>query len=373
MKQEEIHSDYQGPWRRWPFFMLLLLLMMIAANHLEYHWRRQRLHQDGGPAPVVRTETNSLGHTFIGIEEKVQSGDDSTVLHFALLEQWVYTPQSPPPHPAGLSKLNGKEVTCVGFMYPLEDGNSIKTFCLMRTTQTCCYGPRPQYNQYLLVEMKTPVKFERMTPVAVNGKFIIDPQPSQGYIYRIEGTKVVSAAEEAPDENPADAAVRNRLPLFDFAALSAVESSQKLPAELLALDRRTVLVAGYISGRDDSSSPPQLMISGKTWDRNQPPAIYNTVPVYPKNDMQMPPLWKDQGIMQGILHVEKNTGLWPQRGIVSLQEAVKVNAGGIKADTGLLLGVWEEILLLAACLYWAFRKRKKAPEILQTVDRNNSV
>ena len=359
MKQEEIHSDCRGRCRRWPFFVLLLLLLLITANHMEYHWRLQRLQQDSGFAPVVRIETNPLGHTFIGIEEKIQSGEGSTVLHFALLEQWVYTPQLPPPCPSGLSKLNDKEVTCVGFMYPLEEGNSIKTFCLMRTTQTCCYGPRPQYNQYLLVEMKTPVKFERMAPVAVKGKFIIDPQPSQGYIYRIEGSKVVSAADEAPDENPAVVAARTRLPLFDFAALSTVESSQKLTAELLALDRRTVLVAGYFSGRDDSSTPPQLMISSKSWN-SQTPTVYNTVPVYPKNKAQMPPLWKDQGIMQGILHVEKNAELWPQNGIVALQEAVRINAGGIKIDTGPLLGFWEEMLLLAACLYWAFRKRERS-------------
>ena len=357
MKQEEVNRNCRGRRRRWPFFVLLLLLLLIAVNHMEYRWRLQRLQQNGGLAPVVRIETNLLGHTFIGIEEKEQAGEGSPILHFALLEQWVYTPQSPPPCPSGLSKLNGKEVTCIGFMYPLEEGNSIKTFCLIRTTQTCCYGPRPQYNQYLLVEMKMPVKLERLAPVAVTGKFIIDPQPSQGYIYRMEGAKAVSAADEAPDEKPADVAARTRLPLFDFAALGTVESAQKLPPELLSLDQRTVLVAGYISGRDDTGTPPQLMVTGKSWDSGQAVTIYNTVPVYPKNNSQMPPLWKDHVIMKGSLHIEKNAELWPQYGIVSLQEAARVNVGGVKIDGGPLLDFWMEMLLLAACSYWVFRKR----------------
>jgi len=126
------------------------------------------------------------------------------------------------------------------------------------------------------------------------------------------------------------------------------------------MDQQPVLVAGYISGRDDTGTPPQLMVSGKSWDSSQTPTIYNTIPAYPQNKAQMPPLWKDQVIMKGSLHVEKNAELWPQYGIVSLQEAVQVNtgAGGIKTDTGPVLSFWEEILLLAACLYWAFRKKK---------------
>ena len=46
----------------------------------------------------------------------------------------------------------------------------------------------------LPVEMKEPVKFERFAPVTVNGRFFVDPQPKQGYIYRMEGESVASAA-----------------------------------------------------------------------------------------------------------------------------------------------------------------------------------
>jgi len=363
MSESEVHNhNLAGHRKRWPFIVLPLLLLLFAANHLEHHWRQQKLQQDNS-VPVVQTETNLLtGHTSIGIEENLKSDKRSTVLHFAALGKWVYSPKAPPPCPAGLHELNGREVTCVGFMYPLEAGTAIKTFCLMRTTQTCCYGPRPQYNQYLLVEMKTPTKFERLAPVAVKGKFIIDPQPSQGYIYRMEGNTVVSAADDTPDENPTEAAAKNNLPLFDFSLLNTVAASEhKLPPQLAVWDQRTVLASGYFSGRD-TGNPPQLMISDKYRDgvtAGQSPTIYNTIMVYPENQAQMPPAWKNQGIMKGTLRVEKNAALWSKNGIVSLHNAIRLNAGGgIKTDAGLLLGFWEEALLLAACSYWAFRRKK---------------
>jgi hypothetical protein len=72
-------------------------------------------------------------------------------------------------------------------MYPLQQGDSIQYFCLLRTTQTCCYGPRPQFNQYVFVEMMTPTPFHRLDPVSCAGTFRVEPAPDEGYIYRIEG------------------------------------------------------------------------------------------------------------------------------------------------------------------------------------------
>ena len=86
-------------------------------------------------------------------------------------------------------------------MRMLGSSASIFSFCLLRSTQTCCYGPSPQYNQYLLVEMPKPVRMERMAPVLVTGKFVVDPKPDEGYIYRLEGT----AMQPVEDEKAAEA------------------------------------------------------------------------------------------------------------------------------------------------------------------------
>src|SRR5437762_8336020 len=124
-------------------------------------------------------------------------------------------------------------------MYPLEAGERVKSFCLLRSTQTCCYGPRPQYNQYLLVESSTPVSFVRLAPVLVHGKFFVDPNPNDGYIYRMEADSVRPAEPETPDVDPVMAAQRAHLPLFDYAPLAGART--KLPPSLTDLDGKTVV------------------------------------------------------------------------------------------------------------------------------------
>ena len=349
--------------KRWPWIVLPLLLLLFAANHWEHARRLQRMRQETGSAPLVRVESNLLtGHTSIGIEEKTAA---TAVLHFAVLGQWNYQVGNKLPCPPELRVLNGKDVSCVGFMYPLEPGAKIKTFCLMRTTQTCCYGPRPQFNQYLLTEMRTPVKFERLTPVTVTGKFVIDPQPEQGYIYRLEGQSIASAVgSDTPDETPAAASARTGLPLFDFKLLEqeAQNRSQVQPT-LAVWNGREVLVAGFFYDRE-LGPPPQLLIGAQFWDGvspNRRPGFFNSVAVYPADPAQMPPVWQTKGIMQGRIRVETDPKLWSKNGIVSLQQAVGLHTG-LPIDPGPLVGMWEEILVFAAFVYWSWRRPRSKEE-----------
>jgi len=105
---------------------------------------------------------------------------------------WEYEADNDTRPPEKVAKLDGRKVKLTGFMYPLQQGDSIQYFCLLRTTQTCCYGPRPQFNQYVFVEMVTPTPFYRLDPVSCVGKFKVEPTPEEGFIYRIEGEKCES-------------------------------------------------------------------------------------------------------------------------------------------------------------------------------------
>jgi len=138
---------------------------------------------------LVKDEGFQAGHQTIGINERALERDSKTLL-FSLLKKWRYDRERPAPPPERVREYDGRFVRIVGFMYPLESGREISTFCLLRSTQTCCYGPRPQYNQYVLVEMEHAVRFERLRPVQVEGAFFIDPRPDEGFIYRMDGTKV---------------------------------------------------------------------------------------------------------------------------------------------------------------------------------------
>ena len=138
---------------------------------------------------VIEKEEGPEGHSTIGIKEESLELDSikEVPLTFKTLMSWEYEVSSNPPPPEKVKTLDGRKVRLTGFMYPLQEGKSIQYFCLLRTTQTCCYGPRPQYNQYVFVEMEKPTTFHRLEPVSCVGKFKVDPAPDEGFIYRMEG------------------------------------------------------------------------------------------------------------------------------------------------------------------------------------------
>jgi hypothetical protein len=138
---------------------------------------------------VIKKEEGPAGHSTIGIVEDELDLEKvkETPLTFKTLMNWDYDVRNNSPAPEVVQKLDGRKVRLTGFMYPLQEGKEIQYFCLLRSTQTCCYGPRPQYNQYVFVEMKKPTTFYRLDPVSCVGKFKVDPAPDEGFIYRMEG------------------------------------------------------------------------------------------------------------------------------------------------------------------------------------------
>ncbi len=183
------------------FIVIIVSLGLISA--IPAHWQlsnaqdKAGIKKTGKGAKVkVSREDGPKGHQTIGIDEKsvVIDSDKELKLTFRALMTWKYDADSNPPPPENIKKLNDRKVRLVGFMYPLQEGASIRYFCLLRTTQTCCYGPRPQYNQYVLVEMEKPTRFYRLDPVSCVGKFKVEPTPEEGFIFRIEGKTCESIA-----------------------------------------------------------------------------------------------------------------------------------------------------------------------------------
>ncbi|MEW6262203.1 MAG: DUF3299 domain-containing protein [Thermodesulfobacteriota bacterium] len=143
-----------------------------------------------GNGVVIKKEEGPAGHETIGIEEKSIDTKKHKLglLTFSILSAWVFNPNAPSAPPPEIREWDGRKVQITGFMYPLQEGKEIRYFCLLRTTQTCCYGPRPQFNQYVFVEMNSPTLFRRLSPVTCAGLFKVDPEPEDGFIYRMEGT-----------------------------------------------------------------------------------------------------------------------------------------------------------------------------------------
>ncbi|MGD0090988.1 MAG: DUF3299 domain-containing protein [Planctomycetota bacterium] len=328
------------------------LALAFAANHAEYYFRGTKAAAaQQTDQVVVRMETGPAGHQTLGLQE---SGT-SAFLHFATLAQWAFNPKAPTPCPPGIQALAGQQARCVGFMYPLAQGEKIKVFCLLRSTQTCCYGPKPQFNQYLFVEMPQAVKFERLTPVVVSGKFLVDPKPQDGYIYRMEGTSVRPISEDTPDVDAAQFAAESKLPLFDFALMAELDKRKQLTPELLALDGKPIVLEAKVL-EQTSDKPPQLIVGKATpvlATKPVMPTVFTAVMVSPQDEAQVPPAWKQKAVFAGTLQIVRSETEW-DNGIVRLQNATlcapRADSPKLVYANVLFMPVYVEVLLAAALL-----------------------
>ena len=182
----------KAPYRRWLLFVMLIPGLFVFVNHAEQVRKNRELSLEKTSQFTINQEGGYSGHEIIGIQEETLPAHED-LLRFSDLAEW--TDPNSTPCPEKIMRSSGKMSTVVGFMYPLQSGSKLKTFCLLRSTQTCCYGARPQFNQYLLVEMKAPVLFERLKPVMVKGIFVVEPKIEEGYVYRMEGQAVFTPGQ----------------------------------------------------------------------------------------------------------------------------------------------------------------------------------
>jgi len=356
------------------FFGMATLLLLCAGNEIEYRVRQKRASEPPPSEAVVSAEQGPIGHNTLGIvESALRAPQGQTALTFATLGTWQFDRRANVPCPEPVKALNEKDVSCLGFMYPLESGDRFRVFCLLRSTQTCCYGPKPQFNQYLLVEMSEAVKFERLTPVLVGGKFFVDPKPDDGYIYRIEGRSVDPVEDDVPDVDAVQAAREAGLPLFDFAPLAAMEkhpdAERSIPAELLALDGTRAVLDGWVFDRTQGQ-PPELIVGHSPPSGNLPPALptlFNAVLVAPRDARQIPPLWKQKAVFTGVVRVTREPAGWPDRGIVRLTDAVLgvpgAGSSALDAPRPLIARRWEAAAAMLLVLLAVRPRRSTHSEV----------
>ncbi len=168
--------------------LLGLALALAPLGDWDLSEAQQKEEKKGSKVRIIE-EKGPAGHKTIGIDES-SLGEDAgkeMPLTFASLMKWEYDAKKNSSPPESVKKLDGRKVRIIGFMYPLQEGANIQNFCLLRSTQTCCYGPKPQYNQYIFVEMVKPTQFRRLDPVSCVGVFRVNPSPDEGFIYRMEG------------------------------------------------------------------------------------------------------------------------------------------------------------------------------------------
>lgn len=287
--------------------------------------------RSGGGIVRVSETTGPSGHRSIGVESGAV-GRGENLVPFSDLAKWDFSADCPSSAPALILSLHGQDLTLLGFMFPLAEGEAIKAFCLMSTTQTCCYGPKPQFNQFVLVETPVPIAFERLRPVRVKGRFFVEPRPLDGYIYRLEATSVLPAADQV--FALASAAVGT--PAFHWSWMDELRPTQRpksvqelvaamhIPAAIASLSDTKITVTAYIAGNVMLPvSGSCLLLARDFWDGccvGVPPSPFNAIPAQLATDSPQPEPWLQQAVFQGRLRIRERKD-WGVEGMIFLADA----------------------------------------------------
>ncbi len=276
-------------------------------------------------------------HRSVSIDETDISKSGTGFLPFATMQLWEYDGVKKNPAPDFLMSINKTELKILGFMYPLEEGEEIKNFCILKSTQTCCYGPRPQYNQYVLIEMDKKIKFERLRPIIVSGTFFIDPRPEEGYIYRMQGHSIEIPGDEEPAKTDNIYPDTSTIEELDISIIEKFIKTidGKKSSELEEKDfnyfknyeNKTFKINGYLTGIL-SRNQKKILVGKNYWDgccTGVPPTLMNSIPVKLKSNQKIPQFWDNNVSYAGTLKVNKDAGKWIYYGIISLENSVRLN------------------------------------------------
>ena len=125
-----------------------------------------------------------------------ESGGIKTLdLSFDLLKKWTYI-EGKSQIPQFIRAFDGQSVQMAGYMMPLQDVKSIKSFVLVPSLFGCCYGQPPAVNHVVVVKMgegKT-AKYYGDT-ILVRGQFHCGEEKDEGYLvslYRIDAQEIIA-------------------------------------------------------------------------------------------------------------------------------------------------------------------------------------
>ena len=127
------------------------------------------------------------------IMKRLKVKGNAMVLPFDKLDSWIYE-DGFEGMPKELEKLNGKRVVMAGFMFPIYEVENIKTFYLVKSLWSCCYGQPPDINGLVRVTVKKKGGIAyQYDPIFVVGTLRLKKTMDEDYctdIYTIESDSV---------------------------------------------------------------------------------------------------------------------------------------------------------------------------------------
>lgn len=141
-----------------------------------------------GANAMLRTEKK-----LAGLLKKMKVPGNVPFVQFDSLDAWPYE-DGYKGMPKELGKLDGKKVAMAGFMLPIDEVEDIKTFYLVKSLWSCCYGIPPDVNGLVKinVEAKKGVAYQ-WDPILIVGTFRLKKVMDEDYticIWQIDDAQV---------------------------------------------------------------------------------------------------------------------------------------------------------------------------------------
>ncbi|MFQ5504455.1 MAG: DUF3299 domain-containing protein [Planctomycetota bacterium] len=129
----------------------------------------------------------------VKILRKLKIKGKTDYLPFERIDSWIYE-DGFKGMPEVIKKLDQKRVVMAGFMLPIDEVEDIKSFYLVKSLWSCCFGTPPDVNGLVRVEVnaKKGVAYH-YDPIFVIGKFRLRKDMDEDYvvcIYTIEAEAV---------------------------------------------------------------------------------------------------------------------------------------------------------------------------------------
>ncbi|MCB9890413.1 MAG: DUF3299 domain-containing protein [Planctomycetes bacterium] len=113
--------------------------------------------------------------------KKMHIPGDVPFIRFDKLDSWPYE-DGYKGMPKDLAKLDGKKVVMAGFMLPIDEVEDIKTFYLVKSLWSCCYGIPPDVNGLVKIHVaaKKGIAYQ-WDPILVVGTFRLKKVMDEDY------------------------------------------------------------------------------------------------------------------------------------------------------------------------------------------------
>lgn len=124
------------------------------------------------------------------LARRIAASDEPYLIDMHDLGGWEFDERKDQPIPEYILALDGKMVTMRGFMMPDIDFEHIRTFHLVRSLYSCCFGAPPQLNEILRVTLRDPEGMDyTYQTVEVTGRLQVVFEMEDGLVedlYRME-------------------------------------------------------------------------------------------------------------------------------------------------------------------------------------------